>query len=244
MTKNNYNFTDKESLYIQVKDILISRIQANIWQADSLIPTEQELIKEFNVSRTTIRQAITMLVQDGMLEKKQGRGTVVKPQNLMGHLGYLKGFAEEVRSMGQTPRSKLMRSEFSNNLFQESKALGIPEDKEILLIERLRFADDVPIAIERTTWTKDIGDIITGYDLNEVNYYEVLENHNIYLKNAKEEIRAINATADEADLLGIRPGEALLEMTRLSYGMNDHPIEFTKTKYRSDLYHYNIELKR
>lgn len=244
MSNNKYDFTDEEALYIQIKDIFIDYIQNDIWEADTLIPTEQELIKEFGVSRTTIRQAITVLVQNGLLEKKQGRGTIVKPQNLMGHLGNLKGFAEEVRSKGQTPKSKAIRAEFKKNLFQEQKALEIKEDEEILLIERIRFADDEPIAIERTSWPKEIGDIICQHDLNEANFYELLESHNIYLKNAHEQIRAINATVEEADLLGIRPGEALLEMTRLSYGMNDHPVEFTKTKYRSDMYQYNIELKR
>jgi len=64
------------------------------------------------------------------------------------------------------------------------------------------------------------------------------------LNKAHEKITAFNATQNEADLLGIRPGEALLEMNRLSFGMDDHPIEYTKTKYRSDQYHYDIELNR
>ena len=66
------------SLYLQVKDILIKRIQEKIWATGTLIPTEQELMDEFNVSRTTIRQAISILVQDGLLEKKQGKGTRIQ----------------------------------------------------------------------------------------------------------------------------------------------------------------------
>ncbi|MFP3442417.1 UTRA domain-containing protein, partial [Pantoea sp. SIMBA_133] len=84
----------------------------------------------------------------------------------------------------------------------------------------------------RTCWPKEIGEILMKYDLNQAMYYEVLEQHQFYLKKANERITAINATINEADALGIRPGEALLEMTRLSLGINDHPIEYTKTKYR------------
>lgn len=244
MLGNKFNPKKGEALYLQVKDVLINRIQQGVWKPETLIPTEQELIKEFNVSRTTIRQAISILVQDGLLEKKQGHGTVVRPQNLIGHLGQLKGFAEEVRERGKIPRSKLLRTEFKTSFFQEQYALDVQEGEPILLVERIRFADDTPIALERTCWPKEIGDILMEHDLNEANYYEILEQHNIYLKNAQEKIRAINATIDEADYLGIRPGEALLEMTRLSFGMNDHPIEYTKTKYRNDKYQYNIELKR
>ncbi|RSL33657.1 GntR family transcriptional regulator [Salibacterium salarium] len=242
MFKVNQNKT--EALYLQIKDILIKRIQNGSWEAHSLIPTEQELMKEFDVSRTTIRQAISILVQTGLLEKTQGRGTIVKPQKLVGSLGRLKGFAEEVVEKGQMPQSKLIRAEFKKQVFTEKAMLEVDEEDSILLVERIRFADDTPIALERTCWPYDIGNILMDYDLNEARYYEILEDHNIYLKKANEKIVAMNATQDEADLLGIRPGEALLEMTRLSFGMNDHPMEYTKTKYRSDQYHYDIELNR
>ncbi|TFJ93168.1 GntR family transcriptional regulator [Lentibacillus salicampi] len=233
-----------EALYLQIKDILVKRIQNGEWREQSLIPTERELMKEFNVSRTTVRQSISILVQTGLLEKTQGRGTIVKPQKLVGRLGRLKGFAEEVVKRGQVPQSKLIRAGFKDQLYTEKTMLEVKEDELILLVERIRFADETPIALERTCWPYDIGNILMQYDLDEARYYEILEDHNIYLNKANEKIAAINATQDEADLLGIRPGEAMLEMNRLSFGMSNHPIEYTVTKYRSDQYHYDIELKR
>ncbi|WP_164667802.1 GntR family transcriptional regulator [Virgibacillus doumboii] len=244
MSSQKLDHNANKALYLQIKDVLVKRIQDGVWGEHSLIPTERELMKEFDVSRTTIRQAISILVQTGLLEKTQGRGTIVKPQKLVGSLGRLKGFAEEVVEKGQLPQSKLIRAEFRKRLFTEKSMLDVNEDESILLIERIRFADDKPIALERTCWPNEIGRILMQYDLNAARYYEILENNNIYLHKASEEIHAINATQDEADLLGIRPGEALLEMTRLSFGMNNHPIEYTKTKYRSDQYHYDIELNR
>lgn len=231
-------------MYLQLKEVFIDRIQNGDWKPDKLIPTEQELMKEFNVSRTTIRQAVSILVQEGMVEKKQGRGTIVKSRKLSGNLTQLKGFAEEVLERGQTPRSRLIRAEFKYNLYHEMSMLDVKDDQPILLIERIRFADEMPVALERTCWPKDIGDILIKYDLDEARYYEILEKYNVYLNRAKEKISAINATINEADELGIRAGEALLEMTRLSFGVNDRPIEYTKTKYRHDQYHYSFELKR
>nr|WP_272918165.1 GntR family transcriptional regulator [Halobacillus litoralis] len=227
-----------------MKELFIDRIQNGQWEADKLIPTEQELMKEFDVSRTTIRQAVSILVQEGLVEKKQGRGTIVKPRKLSGNLSQLKGFAEEVLERGQTPRSKLIRAEFKSNLHHEKSMLEIKDDEPILLIERIRMADEIPVALERTCWPKEIGEILIKYNLDEARYYEILENYNIYLNRASEKIAAINATIDEADALGIRGGEALLEMTRLSFGVNERPIEYTKTKYRNDQYHYSLELKR
>ncbi|MGR9048731.1 GntR family transcriptional regulator [Halobacillus faecis] len=232
------------ALYLQLKELFIDRIHNGQWEADKLIPTEQELMKEFDVSRTTIRQAISILVQEGLVEKKQGRGTIVKPRKLSGNLSQLKGFAEEVLERGQIPRSKLIRAEFKSNLHHEKSMLEVKDDEPILLIERIRLADEIPVALERTCWPKEIGEILMKHNLDEARYYEILENYNIYLNRASEKIAAINATIDEADALGIRGGEALLEMTRLSFGVNERPIEYTKTKYRNDQYHYSLELKR
>jgi GntR family transcriptional regulator len=231
-------------LYHQIKEILIKRIQEKKWRPGDLIPTEQELIDEFSVSRTTIRQAITALAQDGLLEKRQGKGTTVKSHQLVGTLGRLTGFAEEVLEEGYLPYSKLIRCEFHDHLYTEKKKLKLPEQEKVLVIERIRFADDEPIALERTCWSKETGDILQQHDLNGAKFYQVLEEHNIYLKKADEKISAANATPYEADLLGISGGQALLEMTRLSYGMDDRPLEYTRTKYRSDRYHYHVELKR
>ncbi|MBA4493451.1 GntR family transcriptional regulator [Paenactinomyces guangxiensis] len=244
MKKTHVEFNKSEALYHQVKDILLDRIRSRAWPPNTLIPTEQELIEEFKVSRTTIRQAISLLVQDGLLEKKQGRGTIVKSPQLVGSLGRLKGFAEEVLEKGLVPHSKLIRSELSDKFYHEKQMLGLPEDAKVLVVERIRFADQTPVALERTCWPEAIGNILVKHDFNKAQYYEILEKENYFLKRAKEKISAINATIYEADLLGIRPGEALLEMTRLSFGLDDKPMEYTQTKYRSDQYHYDIELKR
>ncbi|WP_305037422.1 GntR family transcriptional regulator [Cohnella mopanensis] len=243
-TPNSVDPKKNESLYLQVKQELLKNIQNQTWRTDSLIPTEQELMDMFNVSRTTIRQAITMLVQDGLLEKRQGKGTIVLPMKLVSNLGRLRGFAEEVMERGMVPHSRLIRAEILSTLSHEKSMLQLGDKESVLLIERIRFANDTPIALERSCWPEEIGRILLKHDLNTAKYYEILESNYVYLKQANEKISAINATLPEADQLGIRAGEAMLEMTRLSYGLDGHPIEFTKTKYRSDQYSYDIELIR
>ncbi|PWW42059.1 MULTISPECIES: GntR family transcriptional regulator [Paenibacillus] len=243
MLKNVPN--KQAALYLQVKEVLIQRIQDKVWTPGNLIPTEQELMQEFDVSRTTLRQAINMLVQDGLLEKTQGRGTVVKAQPLFGgSLGRLKGLAEEATERGLTSNSRLLRVGFMSHLYYETSMLELEEGEEILVIERIRFTDETPIALERSCWPASVGKILEKVDLNDAKFYEILENNGINLKRAKDKVSAINATLYEADLLGIRGGEALLEMQRLSFGYDDKPLEFTTTKFRSDKYHYDIELTR
>ncbi|MCM3570565.1 GntR family transcriptional regulator [Neobacillus mesonae] len=231
-------------LYIQVKDILIRRIQDKVWAPNALIPTEQELMKEFSVSRTTIRQSISILVKDGLLEKKQGKGTIVRPRQLTGSLGILKGFAEEVAESGLVPESKLLSAEFSRGFLNEKSYLKLQEDDQILVVKRIRFANKLPVALEQTCWPAFIGKILIDEDLEAAKFYEVLERNKIVLREANEKISAVNASIEEADLLGIRGGEALIKMERLSFDSNHQPIEFTTTKFCNDKYHYTIELTR
>ncbi|MFP3126137.1 UTRA domain-containing protein [Ectobacillus funiculus] len=144
---------------------------------------------------------------------------------------------------GLTPESKLLRAEFRKDLYYEQSMLEVPEE-EILVIERIRFANKTPIAIERSCWPVHVGKLLVSHNLDNAKFYEILEENNIILKRAKEKISAMNATLYEADILGVRGGEAVLEMERLSFGLDDRPIEYTKTKFRSDKYHYNIEISR
>lgn len=244
MDNSKLNHDSPVPLYHQIKDILIARISEGVWKSGDLIPTEIELMEEFNVSRTTIRQAITVLVQDGLLEKQQGRGTTIKSLKLTGSLERLTGFAEEILERGHVPNSKLLRAEFRDDLFTEKKNLHVHNNETVLSIHRIRFANDEPIAFEKTSWPKHIGEILMQHDLNGAKFYQILEENNIFLKSAEETISAVNATSYEADLLGVSPGTALLEMKRLSYGVDGEPIEFTQTKFRSDRYQYKVDLSR
>src|SRR5699024_6234558 len=200
------NHNSRVPLYNQVKEILVSKITNKQWKTGDLIPTETELINEFDVSRTTIRQAINILVNEGVLEKQQGRGTTVKSMKLTGSLGRLTGFAEEIMERGYLPKSRLLKAEHRKDLFIEKKHLRLDEEEEVVSIQRIRFINDEPIALEKTSWPKDIGDILLQHDLNDAKYYQILEQNRVFLKNAQETIAAINATPYEADLLGVSPG--------------------------------------
>lgn len=232
-------------MYQQLKNILKHKIVSGEWPTGSLIPTEQDLIKEYQVSRTTVREAIIELVNQGVLHKKQGKGTIVTAAKVEERLGKLTGFAEEVVDRGYQHSARVLSSEFRKHCYYEMSLLGLPDDASIFFIDRIRMADIEPIAYERSCWPEEIGKLLQQEDLSSVAFYKVLEEkHGLILKEANETIHAVNATQAEADLLSISPGEALLERRRVSYDASGRAIEYTKTKYRSDKYSYKINLQR
>lgn len=231
-------------LYRQLEEIMKQRITNQDWVAGTRIPTETELIEEFGVSRTTVREAVDQLVQEGLLDKLQGRGTFVRRQPLEVPLGPLTGFAEEVLERGQIPSATLLSTELSRDFFYEAHQLKVPHGEAVLRIERVRLADGEPIALERTFWPRAVGELLLEEDLNRAQFYPILERHGVYLVEADEKILAANASEEEVRILGVEPGEALLEMRRVSYGEDGRPVEFARNRYRSDRYFYQVHLKR
>lgn len=231
-------------LYHQLKDIFDTKIQNGTWQQGQLIPTENELIAHYKVSRTTVREAITALVNEGKLEKKQGRGTMVCRPKLEERLGRLTGFTEEMEAKGVIATAKVLEvAEVAPPSTIKEKLLGGKEG-EVLYIKRIRLANEEPIAIERTYWPLEIGRLFLKEDLSTVAFYSVLEQAGIQLRDADEGISAKSANKRDALLLNIEEHAPLLRMERITYTLSGTPIEYTYTDYRSDRYTYRVHLQR
>ncbi|WP_158737065.1 GntR family transcriptional regulator [Alteribacillus sp. YIM 98480] len=231
--------TGRIPLYRQIKKMIVHNIQTGQWTPGQYIPSETKLLDEFNVSRTTLRQAINSLVQEGILESRQGKGTKVKihPPGKLGQHSTIM-FQEE----GESFHSRILRMEFSFNFFQAQKYLDVPDHEKVFLFERVRIADGDPVAILQFYTTQEIGEMLIKSDLQNHEPYAVIEQNNVVLKHATDWVTAINSTAKEADILGVRGGESLVCITRLSSGLDDRPIEFSRSIYRSDRFNYRVEL--
>lgn len=231
-------------LYHQLKEIFDRRIDSGEWKPGDLIPTEHELIAQYQVSRTTVREAVNALVAEGKLQKKQGKGTLVCRPKLEERLGKLTGFAEEMAAKGLLPGAQLIEmKEIMPPPAVKEKLLGGADDS-VLYIKRLRLANDEPIAIERSYWPLYIGKLFQGEDLSTTAFYSVLERNGIRLRDADEGISASSATKRDALLLQANEHDPLLVMERVTYSTSGMPIEYTYTAYRSDRYTYRVYLQR
>lgn len=231
-------------LYYQLKQIFDDKMLSGEWHPGQLIPTENELIAKYEVSRTTVREGINALVNEGKLQKKQGKGTIVCAPRLEERLGRLTGFAEEMISKGLTPGAKLLEVKEMIAPKAVSEKLSGGKEKHVLYIKRIRLANDEPIAIESSYWPKEIGAYFKDSNLETIAFYSVLDKNGIYLRDADEIITAKTATKQEASLLGIHEKDPMLRMMRCTYSTLGHAIEYTQTDYRSDLYVYRVHLKR
>lgn len=217
---------------------MVHNIQDGIWQSGKAIPSESQLIEQYNVSRTTVRQSIRDLVQKGVLETRRGAATKVSqvPNEEMSNPGVIH------HELGTDMDVKVIRSEITDYHYFAKSLLDLPDEVEVYVFERVRTAEGIPIAYQQSFFPVPVGEKIKDIVSEAFDLFAYLGKHNIHYTNIKEQVSASNATTYEADLLGIAPGEALIDIQRTTRGMDNVPIEFSRTKYIPSSFNYRVEI--
>lgn len=228
-------------LHAQLRTLLENDIKEG--KFTNKIPSERELMSQYKVSRTTVRDAISLLVIDGLLEKKHGKGTFIKQvPPVQEWISSLNSLSKTIENMGMIPRAQLLnQGKLSNNPIIQN-TLGKSSN---YFIERLRYASDSPIAIERHYYSDMIGKLLSTYDLDSIVIYDVLENDlGFVLWETDETVTCRLATKKEADLLCIPQSSCLLEMKRVLFDETGRIIEYLESVYRPDLYVFKLKRNR
>jgi len=230
----------KLPLYIQIKNKMVNNVKNGIWNPGDSIPSENQLIERYNVSRTTIRQSIRELVQEGILETSRGAPTRVReiPKEDLGNPGIVH------HELGDEMSVKVLRSGRNMDRYYAKNLLELSETDEVYFLERLRIADGKPIAYQQLFVPISIGEKIKDDAPKAFDIFPTLGRFNIHYSNIKESVSASNATQYEADLLGLVPGEALIDIERTTLGLDSKPIEYSRTKYVTNAFNYRIEIGR
>ncbi|WP_343221414.1 GntR family transcriptional regulator [Ornithinibacillus massiliensis] len=206
------------------------------------IPSERELMDEYYVSRSTVREGIAQLVREGVLEKRPGRGTFVKLRPINDWLGNLSSTSEIIERMGMTPGAKLIE----HNIIELSDSLHeLTGLKDAYYFKRIRYANNIPIGIEKHYYPVNIGQELIKFDLNKEAFYELLE-HKIGIKPyaAEQIIKSNKVSMEDARLLGVSPTLSMLNAERKITDIDNNFVEFENAFYRSDMYSFKINLSR
>lgn len=235
---------DKKSvipLHVQLKNILKECICSN--KFTDKIPSERELMDQFSVSRSTVRQAIDALVMEGVLEKVHGRGTFVTLRPLEEWLGNLSTFNEIIKEMGMKPSIKIIYKGFITP--PQEVAQLFETNNKVYYLKRLRYANDIPISLEEQYYPLDIGQKLDKYNLQDTAIYDLLETSlGITLWEAEQVITCSIPNQDECTLLELDSPLSTLLTERILFDINNKPVEFEKSIFRSDMYSFRIRLTR
>ncbi len=233
--------------YHQLASILKERVLKGELNAHDPIPSERQLEELYSVSRTTIRQAIDLLVRQGFLFREHGRGTFVSPRKLQKGISELTSFSEDMRQRGIVPGQKILEIGEVPPPEDVRRRLELsPETETVLRVERLRLGDGIPMGLQTSFYVLPAGESITRAELEQYgSIYRILqERFHLIPTEADETLEVTLATAREASLLQIKRGSPLLLSERTTYSQNRRMIEFVKILYRGDRYRYYAKLTR
>lgn len=248
----NPDFVDSASstpLYKQVIQYLNSAIDQHQLKPGDRLPSENELIKVFKISRVTVRRAIQELAHQEKIISVPGKGSfVIQPK--IEPLSALTSFSENMRAQGYEPSYKEALVNFISPTKRIQAQLKVSEKGRVLHIHRMMLADGIPMAIQNVYLPERIYGInpalFTPKILNQISLYKMIELElGVTLFRADEWVEASKASQEEANLLNIKKDDSILIIERVTYSSTEpNPIEYVQQLYTADRYRYKVELFR
>jgi DNA-binding GntR family transcriptional regulator len=227
-------------LYFQVAQRLEAAIESGDLPVGTMLDNELDLAERLGLSRPTLRRAIQYLVDRGLLVRKRGIGTQVVHAKVRRPVE-LTSLYDDLAATGRQPRTRVLSFQLEPASDVIAHALSIPEGAEIYSIERLRYADDEPLALMRNQIPVGLVEL-TRESLETGGLYEILRANGIDLRIASQTIGARLATAAEARTLGESRGACLLTMVRTVYDDHGRAVEHGDHIYRSSRYAFELTL--
>lgn len=233
--------TSSLPVYIQIHDKLKEEIEKGHWKIGDRLPSERELAVHFNVSRMTLRQAVQTLADEGILERKIGSGTYVAREKVQETMTGTTSFTDIMKKQNRVPSSKTVSFFQTTPSSSEMKRLELKEHEPIIRMERIRYADGVPICFEVASIPHELVKNFSKKEITE-SFYSALESKGGYkIGNANQTVSAMLASEQIAEYLDIKRGEAVLRLRQISYLQDGRPFEYVRTQYVGNRFEFYLE---
>jgi GntR family transcriptional regulator len=231
-------------LYHQLKEIFVEKIVNGEWLPNEVIPNEAELCEEYGVSRGPVRQALQQLVREGLLSRKQGKGTWVLPPKIERGLGGFYSFTTLIEQRGMRATARLLGFEETEATGGVARALSLTPGEPVYKMRRLRLANDEPLILETIYVPRLVCGGLTETQVGAAPLYTILETMcGLHLTRAKQFLEPVVADDYEAKVLGIDEGSPVLLVQNTTYAAADRPVVLSKAIVRGDRVRYYAELE-
>lgn len=231
-------------MYIQLREIIRSRIDDGEYIPGSAIPSESELAQAFGLHRLTVRSAITALVNEGLLKPVQGKGVFVVGKKMHRDLERLTGFRQTMRERDAVPETRVLFMARRPAGLKYARILEIAPQDEIFALRRLCFASGAPVSIEDIYIPCAVLNDLDRVDLNVFSLFDIYEFNHIHLSTAWQTLSVTTLDARDARTLKINPEMAVLMFDCVSRDETGRVIEFSQSFTRSDRASFTVHYSR
>ena len=225
-------------LYHQLMQRLSEDIERGKYPVGSRIPPEHELEALYNVSRVTVRRALAELTAEGMLERKQGKGTFVSTPRISQDLKSIHSFHDACKQNGFQGGTIVVHVKERDAEASDLEELELQKGARILETLRVRTADGVPVVLERNHFS-----MAYSYLENENlsgSLYSILRDYGIEPKQASHDISMTFASETQAKLLGVETGAPLMKLHEVVYDQKGRPLHSSLQLIRGDRFVFRI----
>lgn len=237
------DFSGREQLYYQVYNILFQDIINGKYRIGERIPAESELMKQYHISRSTARKSMDMLVNNELVIKKQGQGTIVISNQPKDSPRRVVRYSKKKKEDHVIAVKKLIEKKTVHATTEIAENLKLTKGTPLICLKRVRYADVEPYYIEINYFEKAYVPEVLHHDFMSESLRIFLANvYHIKWSYAYQEIYSIVANEEMAHLLHVLKGSPLLYIKRISYDKDNIPREYVATYFRADKYHLEIEL--
>lgn len=236
--------TDGVALYVQVRESLRDQIVSRMLKPGEKLPAEDELAVEFGVSRMTIRQGLSDLIDEGILYRRRGVGTFVSQLHIERDHNRLSSFFDSAAAEGFVAEIKVLKQEAIPAKLIVAKALGLKEGEPVIYIRTLSLADSLPIALHDEYVPYKLCPDLLFEDLTTKLSWEAVEEFGFPIKHAVQKVEAIPVDEEIAFLLGTEEGAPVLYKQRTIFTIDGTPVEFALCYNLGDRYSLTMTLTR
>lgn len=232
-------------VYCQIKESILEEISSGRLKPGDKILSEPQLKEKFGVSRMTARSAVTELVSEGYLVRKQGYGTYIQKPRIETNQERFLGFKADMESRGFTVRSRVLLTEQINTPDFIQPILKVGREEDVYRIKRLRFANNEPIVIHESYIPVKQCPGLLEYDVEKESLYSLYRiRYKKIIESATEHLEAIPADKETGFLLEINKGMPVLFIQRTSFLQDNVPFEYSRSWFRGDRYIFDVKIQR
>lgn len=229
-----------QAAYITIHDELKQQIDQGVWKIGDRLPSERDLADTYSVSRMTLRQAVTLLVEEGILERRVGSGTYVAGHRVQEKMRGTLSFTEIISSQGKVPSTVLISYQRKLASQTEIDHLNLQKTDYVIRMERVRYADQLPVVFELASIPEKLIKGCSQAAITE-HFFQTLTENGYEIGRSQRIIYAKTASERVANYLDISTGHAILALTQTSYFTDGRPFEYVRSQYVGDRFEFYLE---
>jgi GntR family transcriptional regulator len=228
----------RQTRYQRIADELRRQVQGGEYGAGRLLPSEADLSRTFEASRVTVRRALEVLRDEGLVDSRQGFGWFVAADPVRQSLGRLGTIESQLAEDGIESERRVLEFRFTRS---PARVRGILGADTVLRVRRLNLADGQPFAIVTVWCPEQLGAELSRADVARTPFYELI---GVPLGGAVQTIGAALASESEGDLLGVPPGSPVLRCERVTRSVDDVPVLLSEHVFPAHLTEFVVDLPR